>query len=208
MRLFQPPYPNLSQTDLLSISLREVRMATTIAFALIGLNVHGAASPPPTVSSQPIISKAEKLESRIRVEYAKATKDIQLPIIKPTALLQILDDTNLVLIDIRQSNEQVVSMLPHALTTAQFAEKFRKGIPAEKKIVVYCTIGYRSGKYGETLAKQGIKSLNLEGGLLAWSHIQGPLLFKNASGEWVPTNRIHTYSKEWNLVHPDYVGVW
>ena len=60
-------------------------------------------------------------------------------------------------------------MLPHAITTAEFAARFRHGIPKEKRLVVYCTIGYRSGKYAQELAKQGIKAENLEGGVLAWS---------------------------------------
>jgi sodium/bile acid cotransporter 7 len=153
-------------------------------------------------------SRAEKLEARMRVECIKATKDINVPVIKAAALKAIIEDTDLVLIDIRQPKEQEISMLPHALTTFEFAEKFRKGIPATKRIVVYCTIGYRSGKYAETLARQGIKSENLEGGILAWSFAGGALRCKNSAGEWVPTNRIHTYSKEWNLVHPDYAGVW
>jgi len=60
----------------------------------------------------------------------------------------------------------------------------------------------------ETLAKQGIRSENLEGGILAWSFVGGDLWTKDKDGSPMPTNRIHTYSQEWNLVHPDYVGVW
>jgi rhodanese-related sulfurtransferase len=153
-------------------------------------------------------SRAEKLEARMRVEIIKATKDIHVPVIKAAELKSIIADTNLVLIDIRQPKEQEVSMLPHALTTAEFAEKFRKGIPSGKRLVVYCTIGYRSGKYAETLARQGIKSENLEGGVLAWTFVGGEFLTRDASGNKIPTNRVHTYEKEWNLVHPDYVGVW
>ncbi|GEM_PF-1237175 len=165
-----------------------------------------AAPAPPAAT--PTISKAEKLEARMRVECVKATRDLHVPVIKPAELKQIIADTNLVLIDIRQPKEQEVSMLPHALTTNEFAEKFRHGIPKDKRLVVYCTIGYRSGKYAETLVRQGIKSENLEGGILAWSFVGGELFTKDKDGSLIPTNRIHTYSKDWNLVHPDYVGVW
>ncbi len=154
------------------------------------------------------LSREEKIEARLRVEYAKATLDIHVPVLKAAELKKIIDDTDLVLIDIRQPKEQVISMLPHALSTFQFAQQFRKGIPSAKRIVVYCTIGFRSGKYAETLARQGIKSENLEGGILAWSFAGGELFTRNSEGAMVATNRIHTYSKEWNLVHPDYVGVW
>ena len=128
------------------------------------------------------LSRAEKLEGRLRVAVLKATKDLKSPVIKALELLAILEDTNLVLIDVRQPPEQEVSMLPHAITPAEFAARFRRGIPKEKRLVVYCTIGYRSGKYAEELAKQGIKADNLEGGVLAWSFIGGRLLAKDANG--------------------------
>jgi rhodanese-related sulfurtransferase len=153
------------------------------------------------------LSKAEKLEAKLRTAILKATKDIHVPVIKAPELKAILDDTNLILIDVRQPKELEVSMLPHALSTAQFAARYRHGIPAGKRIVVYCTIGYRSGKYAEELAKMGIKSESLEGGILMWSFAGGKLLCKNTRDEWVETNRIHVYDAEWNIVHPDYLGV-
>ena len=161
----------------------------------------------PALPSAQTMSRTEKLESKLRVAIIKATKGLKAPLIKAADLKQIIDDTNLVLIDVRKSNEQEVSMLPHALTTAGFAETFRHGIPKEKRLVVYCTIGYRSGKYAEELAKQGFKAENLEGGVLAWSFAGGKLFTKNSVGEVVETNRIHVYDPEWNIVHPDYVGV-
>jgi rhodanese-related sulfurtransferase len=158
------------------------------------------------VSAQ-ALSRTEKLEGRLRVAILKATKNLNAPIIKAPELKAILEDTNLVLIDIRQPNEQEISMLPHALTAAEFAARFRRGIPKDKRLVVYCTIGYRSGKYAEELAKQGIKAENLEGGVLAWSFAGGKFLAKDSHGDWIETNRIHVYDKEWNIVHPDYQAV-
>jgi rhodanese-related sulfurtransferase len=169
------------------------------------LAVTGLSLPLPA-SAQPL-SKTEKLENKLRMAILKATKDLKVPIIKAAALNAIIDDTNLVLIDVRKTGEQQISMLPHALTTAQFAEIFRHGIPKEKRLVVYCTIGYRSGRYAEELAKQGIKAENLEGGVLAWSFAGGKFLTQDGKGGWLETNRIHVYDAEWNIVHPDYLGV-
>ena len=151
---------------------------------------------------------AAKQERKLRMEYLKVTNGITGPTLKPDSLLTLLGDTNLVLLDIRQPDEQVVSMIPHALTTREFAERFRRGIPKGKRIVVYCTIGYRSGKYAMELAGQGITAENLEGGLLAWSHIGGPLEVRNPSGLTTPTRRVHIYSSGWNFLHPDYEAVW
>lgn len=177
--------------------LRSALILPFLVFALSG-----------AVSAQ-ALSRTEKLEGKLRVAILKATKDLKAPIIKAPELKAILEDTNLVLIDIRQPNEQEVSMLPHAITAAEFAARFRRGIPKEKRLVVYCTIGYRSGKYAEELAKQGIKAENLEGGVLGWSFAGGKFLAKDANtkGDWVETNRIHVYDKEWNIVHPDYQAV-
>ena len=152
--------------------------------------------------------RAEKLEGKLRVEYIKATRDIKIPVIKAAELLKVIDDTDLVLIDVRQAAEQQVSMLPHALTPVSFASRFKKGIPPGKRLVVYCTIGYRSGKYAEQLEAQGIKSENLEGGILAWTFVGGDLLAADSSGQLVKTKRVHVYAKEWNIVRPDYQGVY
>lgn len=148
------------------------------------------------------------MEGRLRVAIIKATKDVTAPLIKAEELKRILDDTNLVLIDVRGASEQDVSMLPHALTTAAFAEKFRRGIPAGKRLVAYCTIGYRSGKYAMELARQGLRAENLEGGVLAWSFAGGAFMAKDSTGALAPTKRVHVYDSEWNILHPDYKAVW
>lgn len=151
---------------------------------------------------------AEKLERKLRTEYLKATAGIKGPTLKAENLLAILDDTNLVLLDIRQPGEQAVSMIPKAITTVEFAERFKKGIPKAKRIVVYCTIGFRSGKYAMELAGQGIRAENLEGGVLAWSHTGGPFEVRNQAGLATPTKRVHVFDKGWNFLHPDYQAVW
>lgn len=151
---------------------------------------------------------AEKLERKLRTEYLKSIQGIDCPTLKALELRALLEDTNLVLLDIRQPSEQAVSMIPRSITTAEFAERFRKGIPKGKRIVVYCTIGYRSGKYAMQLAGQGIRAENLEGGVLAWSHIGGAFEVRNPDGLVTPTRRVHVYSKGWNYLHPDYEAVW
>src|SRR4051812_6649065 len=153
------------------------------------------------------LSRAEKLEGKLRVAMLKANKDIQGPWIKAAELKAMIDDTDLILVDVRQPVERNVSMLPHAIDTYQFADQYRHGIPPGKRLVLYCTIGYRSGKYGEKLAPLGIKYQVLEGGILMWSFVGGPLAARNEHSEWLPTKRIHVYDAEWNIVHPDYVAV-
>ncbi|MBW8889617.1 MAG: rhodanese-like domain-containing protein [Fibrobacteres bacterium] len=161
----------------------------------------------PSAPGAQALSRSEKLEGKLRVAMLKANKDIQGPWIKAAELKTIIDDTNLILVDVRQPAERKVSMLPHAIDTYQFADQFRHGIPPGKRLVLYCTIGYRSGKYGEKLAPLGIKYQVLEGGILMWSFVGGPLVERKDNFEWAPTKRIHVYDAEWNIVHPDYVAV-
>ncbi len=161
----------------------------------------------PAASGAQALSRAEKLEANLRVAMLKANKDVQGPWIKAAELKAIIDDTDLILVDVRQPAEREVSKLPHALDTYEFADKYRHGIPPGKRLVLYCTIGYRSGKYGEKLAPLGIKYQVLEGGILMWSFVGGPLVARQDHGAWGPTNRIHVYDAEWNIVHPDYVAV-
>jgi rhodanese-related sulfurtransferase len=168
------------------------------------LKAPSAASPSVTVPD----ARAARLDARLWQEFSKQTKDIHCTWIRAADLMRIIDDTDLVLIDVRQPAEQEISMLAHAVTPKQFAEKFRHGIPAQKRLVVYCTIGFRSGKYAEELAKQNIKAENLEGGLLAWSHAGGDFYMKDAAGNAIKTTRVHVYDKGWNFLHPDYQAVW
>jgi rhodanese-related sulfurtransferase len=161
----------------------------------------------PAASAAQALSRAEKLEGKLRVAMLKANKDIKGPWVKAAELKAILEDTNLILVDVRKPEEQAVSMLPHALDTYQFADFYRHGIPPGRRLVLYCTIGYRSGKYGERLAAMGIRSEILEGGILMWSFVGGPLVEPDKDVGPKPTRRIHVYDAEWNIVHPDYAAV-
>jgi rhodanese-related sulfurtransferase len=191
-------------------------MRTPLLLLFIAATVAAAGAPSSTSPSADSLprgiavpdGRALRLEGHLWQEFSKQTKGISGPWIRAADLMKILDDTNLVLIDVRQPEEQHVSMLAHALTTREFAERFRHGIPAGKRIVVYCTIGYRSGKYAEELAKQNIKAENLEGGVLAWSHAGGDFFVKDAGGRPIKTFRVHVYDKGWNFLHPDYQAVW
>ncbi|PCI36235.1 MAG: hypothetical protein COB53_10195 [Elusimicrobia bacterium] len=69
-------------------------------------------------------------------------------------------------------------------------------------IVLYCTIGHRSGKYGRTLQEKGFRVRNLLGGVLLWAHTVGPL-----EHEGEPTRRIHVYGKRWDLPPESFEAV-
>ena len=106
-----------------------------------------------------------------------------------------------VLIDIRETREQEISMLPNAITEKDFMDDLAKHKDAVK--IVYCTISYRSGKFAQKLQETGIPVYNLRGGILAWVHAGGKVY--DQKGE---THRIHVYGRKWNLGPKRYQAVW
>lgn len=107
----------------------------------------------------------------------------------------------LVLVDVRSPEEIAVSYIPGSITVKEFERDLEQY--TNTRVIVYCTIGYRSGQYAQQMGQQGIKVLNLEGSLLAWSHVQGKLI--NATGM---TNKVHIFGRQWQLTAEDYEPVW
>ena len=75
---------------------------------------------------------------------------------------------NVVLVDVRSDQEQAVSMIPGAVTSAYFEEHQPDYRGAS--VAVYCTVGQRSGNYAKTLQAGGWRVFNLKGAILGWTH--------------------------------------
>jgi rhodanese-related sulfurtransferase len=149
------------------------------------------------------------LEQQIRKKFNELTRDQNAPLIKPWELMKLMDDSNLILVDVRQPEEQAVSMIPGAFSPQEFSNTFTSPSSlAGKAIITYGTISYRSGIYADQLFSMGLPVRNLQGGLLAWTHIKGPLIRKDEKKGQVSTKEVHIYSEEWNYVHPDYTAIW
>jgi sodium/bile acid cotransporter 7 len=106
-----------------------------------------------------------------------------------------------VFIDVRETKEQEISMLPGAVPDRDFLknpDKYQNHVK-----VAYCTISYRSGKLAQKLRKKDLVVYNLEGGLLAWVH-DGGKVYSNGK----ETHRIHVYGPKWNLGPAAYEAVW
>lgn len=109
---------------------------------------------------------------------------------------------NVVFVDIRDAEEQAVSMLPGALREDEYVAALQEH--AGKEVVAYCTISYRSGKFAERMSERGITVKNLRGGLLAWLHAGG--VMHDQQGREV--KRAHVYGRKWNLAPQAYEAVW
>lgn len=104
-----------------------------------------------------------------------------------------------VIVDVRSQAETDVSMIPGALTQSEFEKSAH--LHQGKQIIVYCTIGVRSGNYAASLNQQGWNASNYKGSILDWCAHDLPLV-ANGSG----TNKVHTYN-EWYSAPAHYVGV-
>jgi rhodanese-related sulfurtransferase len=150
--------------------------------------------------NEPAVASGADQRAEIRAmfkEYRKEFTDV--PSVSPSDVMEADDD--IVLVDVRTPEEQAVSMLPGAITQEAF--EARQSDYEGKRIVTYCTIGYRSGLYAKRLREAGIDAANLHGSVLSWAHEGGEFV---VNGE--TTNRVHVYGPEWNLLPEGYEATW
>ncbi len=106
---------------------------------------------------------------------------------------------NIILLDAREKEEYQVSHIANATYVGykdfdlQKLMQFKK----DEKIIVYCSVGYRSEKIAEKLIDAGFSDVsNLYGGIFEWVN-QGRPIVDSADQS---TEDIHPFSKTW--------GVW
>ena len=116
---------------------------------------------------------------------------------------------SVVFFDAREEEEFKVSHIPGAKYVGyrSFDEDLLDQIAKDQKIVVYCSIGYRSEKIGEKLKKLGYsKVYNLYGSIFEWAN-EGYAL-ENAQGK--VTKKVHVYNKKWSkwMTNENYEKVY
>lgn len=109
--------------------------------------------------------------------------------------------TKYTIVDVRDKEEQDVSMIPSAISKEEFEKN--KDKYKETTVITYCTIGYRSGYYAEKLAKEGFKVQNLKGSILAWV-LSGESVQKDGKDVLI----VHVYGKKWNILPSKYKSIW
>jgi rhodanese-related sulfurtransferase len=112
---------------------------------------------------------------------------------------QVKEMKAVLLLDAREWNEYQVSHIKDARYVGydQFAMDKLTSVNRNQKIVVYCSVGYRSEKISEKLKQAGFKDVsNLYGGIFEWVNQGNPVVDENGK----ITDNIHAYSKTW--------GVW
>jgi rhodanese-related sulfurtransferase len=137
----------------------------------------------PSVASEAFDKKLEKL---LR---------FSVPVISVQQLQQNPGDY--IVFDAREKEEYEVSHIEGAQWIGYDSPDFTvlDAIPSSKKVVVYCSVGYRSEKIAEKLKEKGLSDVyNLYGSIFEWVNKGYPVV--NAEGETV--SRIHTYNEKWS----------
>jgi len=128
---------------------------------------------------------------------AKVTQliDFSVPVLSVQELHKNKKDY--IILDTREKEEFDISHIQDAkyIGYKKFDKKAMASIPKDAKIVLYCSVGYRSEKIGKKLRKMGYTNVyNLFGSIFEWVN-QGYTVVDNLNH---PVFKVHTYNKKWS----------
>lgn len=132
------------------------------------------------------------------VAYNLLLKTLLSHSVTEVSVMEVKAMKDIVLLDARELKEFKVSHLPGAQWVGfdTFEKEFLKSISKNKKIVVYCSMGYRSEKIAEKIEAEGFTDVsNLYGGIFEWVN-QGNIVVDSTNH---PTDRVHAYAKTWGI---------
>jgi phage shock protein E len=98
--------------------------------------------------------------------------------ITPDGLQKKMENGNdFLLLDVRTPAENAEDAIEgsYLLPVQELSFRVRE-LPRDREIVVYCRVGNRSAFAATYLARLGYNVKNLEGGILAWSHMADAVL--------------------------------
>ena len=102
------------------------------------------------------------------------------------------------LLDVRAPEEYAVSQIHGALRAETIEEALAvlREQPRDRRIVVYCSIGYRSAEMVEQLNERGFENaVNLEGSIFEWGNTGRAVHRGEEQVEW-----IHPFDATWGLL--------
>lgn len=126
----------------------------------------------------------KKINNRIAKKFPEVQN------ITTEELAQTLDKEKRYLYDVRPAEEYAVSSIAGAINIESVTNvKASK----DEKIVVFCSVGYRSAEFARQLQRAGYTRVyNLSGSIFEWAN-KGYPLFRGAS----QTNFVHPFNDDW-----------
>jgi len=154
----------------------------------------------PTTTQGPSPQPTPNPEDATRLEEAEnwyatiCPKDNypDMPTLSAPEIMDMLDGSpdSVLLVDMRQPNEQEVSMIKGAITLDEF-EVDPDGLGQGKAVVLYCTIGCRSSNELQRWLDMGYQNMyNFRLSIIGWAHAGGE--FVDPVGETV--QRVFAYA--------------
>ncbi len=146
-----------------------------------------------TISISMLASCGERMNQR---SYQIMLKSLLNHSVPEMSIATARHDEHIVFIDAREKNEYEVSHIKNAVWVGykNFDLQQIHNIDKSQKIVVYCSIGYRSEKIAEKLIKAGYNNVsNLYGGIFEWVNVGNQVYRLNE-----PTNEVHAYNRMWS----------
>ncbi len=133
--------------------------------------------------------------------------EFSVPIVEVEELIKEIEEV--IVLDAREIQEYEVSKIPGAIHIGYdyFDKSDLSDLDRDRKVVVYCSIGYRSEKIAEVLKEEGFREVyNLYGSIFAWVNAGYPII----DSENKTTNKLHTYNRKWSqwVIRPDIEKVW
>ena len=132
-------------------------------------------------------------DDKLKMQDAKAEVRKNFPDVEHITIArfkQFIDDKqDFVLLDTRSKEEYSVSCIKDA--KLMYFDK----LPDDKdtKIIVYCSVGYRSAAAAHKLKRQGYKNVyNLEGSIFEWANKGNPVYKGDKQ-----VKKVHPYNKKW-----------
>lgn len=107
------------------------------------------------------------------------------------------ENKSITFLDTREYAEHKVSHIKNSIFVGYNKINWDKIMKLDKDaiIVVYCSVGYRSGKVAEKMIELGFTNVtNLYGGLFNWANNGGVISTTMGTN----TNEIHGFSKKWS----------
>lgn len=146
------------------------------------------------------------LDTKFDTKVSK-TIGFTVPVMGVEELKKIQSEVHL--FDTREKEEYEVSHIEgaHYLGYDDFDSDRLGDLKKEDKIVLYCSIGYRSEKIGERLQAMGYTNVyNLYGSLFDWVNRGYPIVQSNGEA----TQKVHTYDRNWSrwVKHKAIEKVW
>jgi sodium/bile acid cotransporter 7 len=139
------------------------------------------------------------LDQRLEALIADVEEEVgDVPVIGAAALMQsVAAGKPPILLDVRSDEERGISVIAGAVTNAD-------SIPPGARVVVYCTVGLRSGIAARELRERGVDAVNLRGGILSWIAAGGSVVDPGGT----PTRRVHVYGRRWDVMPAGFEAVW